>query len=68
MKLAVPDNYSARLEASTENGGVNVDYPGVDAEPPRPRRQRAARIRRRADPRQDVEWRSAADEKVVGAR
>ena len=29
VKLAVPDNYSARLEARTENGGVNSDYPGV---------------------------------------
>ena len=29
VKLALPDNYSARLEASTDNGGINVDYPGV---------------------------------------
>ena len=29
VKLSVPDNYSARLEASTENGGFNVDVPGV---------------------------------------
>ena len=29
VKLAVPENYSARLEARTENGGVNSDYPGV---------------------------------------
>ena len=25
----MPENYSARLEARTENGGVNSDYPGV---------------------------------------
>ena len=29
VKLALPENYSARLEARTENGGVNSDYPGV---------------------------------------
>ena len=29
VKIAVPENYSARLEARTENGGVNSDYPGV---------------------------------------
>ena len=25
VKLIVPENYSARLEASTDNGGINVD-------------------------------------------
>ena len=25
VKLSVPDNYSARLEASTDNGGINID-------------------------------------------
>ena len=30
VKIAVPENYSARLEASTQNGGLNIDYPGVD--------------------------------------
>ncbi len=29
VKVVVPENYSARFEASTSNGGVNVDYPGV---------------------------------------
>jgi DUF4097 and DUF4098 domain-containing protein YvlB len=29
VKIAVPENYSARLEARTENGGVNADYPGI---------------------------------------
>jgi DUF4097 and DUF4098 domain-containing protein YvlB len=29
VKIAVPENYSARLEARTENGGVNSDYPGI---------------------------------------
>jgi len=25
VKLSVPENYSARLEASTNNGGINID-------------------------------------------
>ena len=29
VKIAVPENYSARFEASTNNGGMNIDYPGV---------------------------------------
>jgi len=29
VKLAIPENYSARLEVSTDNGGLNVDYPGA---------------------------------------
>jgi hypothetical protein len=29
VKLAIPENYSARLEVRTDNGGLNVDYPGA---------------------------------------
>jgi hypothetical protein len=29
VKVTLPDNYSARFEASTDNGGLNVDIPGV---------------------------------------
>ena len=29
VKLAIPDQYSARLEASTSNGGMNIDVPGA---------------------------------------
>jgi hypothetical protein len=29
VKLSIPQNYSARLEASTENGGFNIDVPGA---------------------------------------
>ena len=29
VKIAVPDNYSARLEASTNNGGVHSDFGGM---------------------------------------
>ena len=29
IRLAVPDNYSARLEAHTDNGGMRVDVPGA---------------------------------------
>lgn len=27
MRVHVPDNYNARLVASTSNGGINVDFP-----------------------------------------
>jgi hypothetical protein len=29
VRMRVPENYSARLEASTVNGGVNIDFPVV---------------------------------------
>jgi hypothetical protein len=29
VRLAIPEQYSARLEASTQNGGLRVDIPGV---------------------------------------
>jgi hypothetical protein len=29
VRLSIPEHYSARLEASTHNGGMNIDYPGV---------------------------------------
>jgi Putative adhesin len=29
VKVTVPETYSARFEASTDNGGLNVDFPGV---------------------------------------
>jgi hypothetical protein len=29
VKLAVPENYSARVEASTDNGGIRSDYAGA---------------------------------------
>ena len=29
VNITLPENYSARFEASTDNGGMNVDYPGV---------------------------------------
>ena len=32
VRLSIPEHYSARLEATTHNGGMNIDYPGV-AEP-----------------------------------
>lgn len=35
VSLKVPDNYSARLEASTVNGGISVDYPLSLSQPPR---------------------------------
>ena len=30
IRLAIPENYSAQLEAHTQNGGMNVDVPGVE--------------------------------------
>jgi hypothetical protein len=29
VKIAIPEHYSANLDARTENGGLNVDYPGA---------------------------------------
>ena len=29
VRIAVPDNYSARLEAHTDNGGFHSDYPAI---------------------------------------
>jgi hypothetical protein len=29
VKVAIPENYSARLEVRTDNGGMNIDYPGA---------------------------------------
>jgi len=29
VRLAIPEGYSARLEATTHNGGMNVNYPGA---------------------------------------
>ncbi len=56
VKLSVPENYSARLEASTNNGGINID--GVNQSRREPRHHRPARVRRRADSRADDEWRA----------
>lgn len=36
VRLSIPENYSARLEATTHNGGMNIDYPGA----PRSTRER----------------------------
>ena len=37
MKIAVPDNYSARLEVSTNNGGVHSDFGGMSRDRDRDR-------------------------------
>jgi DUF4097 and DUF4098 domain-containing protein YvlB len=37
VKIAVPDNYSARLEASTNNGGVHSDFGGMSRDRDRDR-------------------------------
>ena len=29
VKIAIPEQYSAKLEASTNNGGLSIDYPGA---------------------------------------
>jgi hypothetical protein len=29
VRLSIPEHYSAKLEASTHNGGMNIDYPGA---------------------------------------
>ena len=31
VRVAIPQNYSARFEARTDNGGLSLDVPGVDA-------------------------------------
>ena len=40
VRLRMPEQYSARLEAGTVNGGINVDFPDDDAGPDRPRDRR----------------------------